>query len=311
MRNSPAHPPMTVAILLGVFNGEPYLPQQLASIAAQTYPHWQLIASDDGSSDGSVDCIRDWAAMQAKDVRIQTGPARGFAANFLSLLLDEAISANCYAFCDQDDVWHADKLARAIAWLAQIPSSQPALYGSRTRLIDATGQPLGYSPRFRKPPGFRNALVHNVAGGNSMVMNRAARALLVQAGMRDVPLHDWWCYLVVSACGGVVHYDAQPSLDYRQHGQNLIGNPSGPARFLAYWQQWRRGEFFRWNREWQQLLREAALPVTPEHRALLDALAHGPQGGLGRLAKLRALGLYAQSWKGQLLLAIAAFFRRI
>ncbi|EDK72391.1 glycosyl transferase, group 2 family protein [candidate division TM7 genomosp. GTL1] len=59
-------------------------------------------------------------------------------------------------------------------------------------------------------------MVQNVAGGNTMVFNNAARRLLIAAGSDvDVVAHDWWVYIVVSACGGRVHYDSRPSLRYR------------------------------------------------------------------------------------------------
>jgi hypothetical protein len=54
-------------------------------------------------------------------------------------------------------------------------------------------------------------------------------------------MHDWWCYLVVSAFGKVI-YDERPSVKYRLHGQNAIGAPThagqkllrGAIRFLNY-----------------------------------------------------------------------------
>src|SRR5258708_19935953 len=63
-----------------------------------------------------------------------------------------------------------------------------------------------------------------------MVFNQRARDLLAFCGADvDIPSHDWWLYQVTSACGGNVHYDAYPSVRYRQHTQNVIGSNIGFA----------------------------------------------------------------------------------
>jgi hypothetical protein len=63
-------------------------------------------------------------------------------------LLREDIKADYYSFSDQDDIWYKDKLERAIKWLKSIPSDIPALYCSRTQLVDDTGEDLGLSPLY-------------------------------------------------------------------------------------------------------------------------------------------------------------------
>ena len=90
-----------------------------------------------------------------------------------------------------------------LGWLQTVPRGTPALYGARTLLIDPEGAYLGRSPLFCRPPTFRNALVQNIAGGNTMVFNEAARRLLMAAGSAvQVPSHDWWLYLLTTAGGG-------------------------------------------------------------------------------------------------------------
>ncbi len=125
------------------------------------------------------------------------GPSRGFAENFRSLLTSSDVAADYFAFADQDDVWDKDKLSRAIGPVRETATETPALYCSRTRLVDESGQPIGFSPLFTRRPGFRNALVQSIAGGNTMVMNRAALSILAQSAQRTSPSRspDWWTYL--------------------------------------------------------------------------------------------------------------------
>src|SRR5215470_9753056 len=137
----------TATILLCTFNGEHFLAQQLASLKRQTFKNWKLIASDDGSSDQTKSILRAFGKSFAPGkVKIIDGPRRGAPANFLFLACGKNLASDYYAFCDQDDVWEADKLARAISILEQPGLAVPALYGSRTSLIDETGKTTGLPP---------------------------------------------------------------------------------------------------------------------------------------------------------------------
>src|SRR5262249_46946867 len=160
-------------ILLCTLNGERFLVEQLASLERQTFTNWRLVASDDGSNDHTKSILQAFKrSHETGKVEIIDGPQRGAPANFLFLACRQNPVSDYYAFCDQDDVWEADKLARAIAILEQAPPGVPALYGSRTSLIDESGEKFGLSPLFPKTPTFRCALVQSIAGGNTMVFNR-------------------------------------------------------------------------------------------------------------------------------------------
>ena len=145
----------------------------------------------------------------------------GFWQNFVSLVRSDDVDGDLFAYSDQDDVWFPEKLAKAVSWFEARPTDQPALYFTRTELIEEGGAPIGFSPLFVRAPTFQNALVQNIGGGNTMVFNRAAR-LALRATPADVALvaHDWWTYQVVTGIGGLAHYDPWPSLKYRQHGRN-------------------------------------------------------------------------------------------
>jgi glycosyltransferase involved in cell wall biosynthesis len=187
--------------LLCTLNGERFLAQQLASLEWQTFKNWRLIASDDGSSDRTKSILLAFQRYsEPGKVEIIDGPRRGAPANFLFQACAENLASEYYAFCDQYDLWEADKLSRAINVLEQGDPGILAFYGSRTRLIDEDGNEIGFSPFFPKRPEFRSTLVQSIAGGNTMVFNQKARELLVFCGAdMDVPSHDSWLYQVTSA----------------------------------------------------------------------------------------------------------------
>ncbi|WP_439373040.1 glycosyltransferase family 2 protein [Bradyrhizobium sp. DASA03120] len=236
-----------VAILLGVRNGARFLSEQLQSYAEQTHPNWSVHVSDDGSSDRTRDIIQDFAGGVSQEVTLRCGPRTGAAANFLGLLRDDTIEADYFAFSDQDDIWCAEKLGRAISMLRSAPSDQPALYCSRTELIDEAGRHLGYSTAFKRPPSFRNALVQSVGGGNTMVFNRLVGDLLRHVPDDIVVAHDWMTYLTVSAAGGIVFYDQMPSVRYRQHRDNLVGSNLGFQAAVRRAKKIFAGQWRGWN----------------------------------------------------------------
>jgi glycosyltransferase involved in cell wall biosynthesis len=302
-----------VVILLGTKDGSAFLRDQLRSFADQSHTNWFLVVSDDGSRDATADMIERFAAEHPQRVVMREGPRQGVTANFLSLAADPTIAADVFAFSDQDDIWHAEKLARALALLATVPQGTPALYCGRTELMTEDGRCYGFSLRFRRPPSFRNALVQNLGGGNTMVFNRAAKALLEAAGTQDVVLHDWWLYQLVSAAGGAVFYDPQPMLKYRQHPANLIGSNQGGAARLLRVRMMVGGRFRDWNATNIAALRR--LPehlITPDNRRVLDLFAAARSAALSkRLALLWRSGVYRQTLLGNLGLFAAAVLKRL
>ena len=302
-----------VAVLLCTKDGERFLAEQLESINSQTFSGWKVWASDDGSHDGTLTILDQYRSLWGGKLSVQPGPERGFAANFLSHVCNEKIMAEYYAFSDQDDIWERDKIARAVAWLDTVPATEPALYCSRTRLIDEAGREIGLSPLFVKPPGFANALVQNIGGGNTMVFNHAARILFKEAGrLGDVVYHDWFAYLVVAGCGGRIFYDSWPSLYYRQHSSNLIGCNRGLAARLLRFRLLLQGQYKEWNNRNIKMLRGIHPLLTPENRSILkywEDLREQPL--LLRCAGFARAGIYRQTVFGTLSLLVALCFRRI
>ena len=306
--------PAKVAILMCAYNGESFLAEQLDSFHRQTHDNWILVVSDDDSQDGTLALLngygRSWGAER---LRVVHGPKRGFAANFLSLTCRNDIEADFFAWSDQDDIWCEDKLEVALAWLQTIPQHIPALYCGRTQLISESGSPLGFSPRFCLPPGFANALVQSIAGGNTMVFNQAARNLIREAGVElSIPAHDWWAYQLVSGGGGVVRYDPEPKVGYRQHSENLIGSNSGWSARLVRLRMVFQGRFYEWNEQNIHALESMQHRFSQEQRVTLERFKNARnQTFFRRVLGMRLAGLYRQTLLGNLGLILATLLKKI
>jgi glycosyltransferase involved in cell wall biosynthesis len=301
---------------MGLYLGAPFLPDQLASIAAQSHRNWALIAADDSPrDDGSAGLIADFAAAHpGHAISLRPGARAGFARNFLTLLQAVPAGMPYAALCDQDDVWFPDKLARAVAMLARVPGDEPAIYCAATVICDEDLHRIGLSAPFARPPDFRNALVQSIGGGNTMVLNRAAIDLAAAAAAEapDPVAHDWWLYQLVTGCGGRVLRDPEPALYYRQHGDNLIGaNLSAmarAARLLALL----GGRFRRWNDTGLAALGASRHRLTPEAQTVLARFEAARRGPVRRrLRALAASGVYRQGRAGTAALWIACLIGRL
>lgn len=132
MADAMRYPETGVAILLSTYNGASFLHAQLNSFLAQTHENWVLHWRDDGSTDETVQIMREFTAKIGAERCVESsssGPHMGAAPSFLALLA-ENLGAGAVAFADQDDVWLPDKLQCALAMLKQA-DDKPALYCAR------------------------------------------------------------------------------------------------------------------------------------------------------------------------------------
>jgi glycosyltransferase involved in cell wall biosynthesis len=221
----------TVHILLATCQGEQFLQEQLDSIAKQTYPDWVLHVSDDGSTDNTCRIIAAFGQAVSQSVILDVGQCKGSTINFFHLVNNAPINnpLDLYAFCDQDDVWLPEKLERVILHhkAQNIAPNQAYLYCGRTRVVNEKLLFEGLSPMPCRPLSFGNALLQNVAGGNTMVLNLALLKILRTINPINSVLHDWTTYQVASGCDGLMYFDQTPTILYRQHRTNLIGINNG------------------------------------------------------------------------------------
>lgn len=221
-----------VDVLLAVYNGAAYLAEQLDSVLSQAGVDVHVVARDDGSTDTSPEILREYAEKYPGQVSfmMKQGGGRGAADNFFALMKNDS-DADYFAFCDQDDVWAPDRLEKAVEQLRTLGEG-PRLYCSAVTYVDAELNVIGNSSH-TVLPGFRNALVENIAQGCTMVFDAGLRRVVVERMPTKAAIHDWWMYLVATAFGHVI-YDPVPRLLYRQHGANEVGGN------FSLWQKLRK-----------------------------------------------------------------------
>ncbi len=305
----------TVAVILAYYNGNRFLPAQVRSILNQSHRNLAVFICDNHSDIAvNIEALR-LAPEEREKVYLGSRPANiGFAGNFLSALHEIGREFPYFAFSDQDDIWHVDKLSDALETLKKYPPDLPALYCARTRIVDENARvEKGNSRLFIKPPTFANALVQNIGGGNTMVFNKGARDLIVASSANvDVVYHDWWCYQIVSGAGGIVHYDPKPCLKYRQHGANLVGANRGLGAKLARVDGLLRGNFRNWNSANLKALSKNKGFLTPDNQKRLDDFITARKSGvLKRLFFSYRAGIHRQMLLDNIGLFLGLLINRI
>lgn len=224
----------TCSVALCTCNGAAYLPDQLASIAAQSRLPDELVVRDDASTDDTPAVVQTFAARAPFPVRFERNAERlGSTRNF-----DGAIGActgDVIALSDQDDVWRPDKLDAIERRLQESPGV--GLVFSDADLVDAASNPIGARlwarigfdsrrQRFWRDRGALTALVPGrIVTGATMAFRSRFRALVLPTPSGIAPMiHDGWIALAIAAISGVAFIE-EPLVAYRQHEAQQIGAP--------------------------------------------------------------------------------------
>lgn len=221
----------TVRVLLATYNGVSYIRQMVDSVLQQDYSDIQIVLSDDGSSDGTEKILEEYAcAFPEKVLHYKSGLRFGCAQKHFMHLLSAFQDAPYVMFCDQDDVWHPDKIRKTLDKMRSVESdsSVPVMIHTDLRVVDSELREI--SPSFckhSKLDGNRLALnqllVQNVVTGCTMMINNALVKLACNCSCdTGMLMHDWWLALLASACGKTGFLE-EATIDYRQHGNNSVG----------------------------------------------------------------------------------------
>lgn len=105
-----------VSIIVPVYNAIKYIEAAIDSVVRQTYPDWELILVDDGSTDGTFECMETYCrALSDERIRIERTPSNTGAAGARNYGLSKA-RGRYIAYLDADDLWDETKLYKQISF---------------------------------------------------------------------------------------------------------------------------------------------------------------------------------------------------
>lgn len=264
---------MRISVAMCTYNGACYLREQLASIAAQSLLPDELVVCDDGSTDGTVAMLEEFAASAPFAVRIVRNPANlGYGRNFVQAV--QLCSGEVVALCDQDDVWYREKLARTVAGFEADPAADG--FFSDGEMIGADSELLGRSlwasfafgpeevRRFNSGGAVDELLRRNVVTGMAFAFRSRVKGLL--ASLPESWIHDGWLAFLIAARSRLI---ACPErlVGYRVHGAQQVGAPvslrgkiewireHGPGAYIAETHRRNLDEYQRTAAQFEDLAR--------------------------------------------------------
>lgn len=204
-----------ISVCMATYNGEKFIRKQIDSIVKQISVNDELIISDDGSTDSTVDIIRDYQ-KRFQNISLLCGPRQGVVKNFENALVH---AHGDYIFLtDQDDVWADTKVQSVMECFSKTGCD---LIVHDAKIVDGDGKTIEES--FFKHRNSRKGYLQNLVKNSFLGCCMAFRKDVLEAALPfpdQIEMHDWWIGLIAEKIGKTVMLDEKLLL-YRRHGNNV------------------------------------------------------------------------------------------
>lgn len=187
---------MMVSVVLCTYNGMRFLREQLDTVVEQTLTPFEVIVQDDGSTDQTLDIVREYCQKYPFVKLYQNEATHGVNGNFFSAM--RRATGDLIAICDQDDIWELQKLEKMVATIGT-----NLLCSCRTKPFSEDGAYVDYDervPNYRLP-----RLLYASVLGHSMLFQRKLLDMLPNVDATDYgTVYDVVLGVTAAACGEIV-----------------------------------------------------------------------------------------------------------
>lgn len=298
-----------VAVILSSYNGEKYIQEQILSIINQKQVDVRLFIRDDGSSDSTVEIVKELCQTYSNIIFTNKGKIEniGVRNSFLTLL-DYAVKydpdTEYYCFADQDDVWLENKIIEAVRCF--LSTDRNILYFSNKTIVDSNLKII-YNENIEYYNDILEICWGAQASGCTMLFDTTLARIVLSNYKNINLLHDSLFYRVAHIVGTKIVFDRRSFILYRQHQANVIGI-SGSTKTNYNWKGlFSKSECFISNLTYQ-LLTSYSDYITPSSRQYLEMIInykHSIKSCIrlifNNFAWKRPLKLYA-IWVGKIIL---------
>ena len=217
-----------ISVCIATYNGALYLKEQLDSICRQTLKPFEVIISDDNSSDATLSIAESFSDKLPLKI-IQNQKNLGFSKNFESVI--QAANGEYIALCDQDDIWVDTKLAI----LYESIGSSSLVYAN-SLLVNAQGKSLKKTlaqklkNNFISSKSALNFLYDNAVSAHAILFKQELVAFIVPFPKQTY--FDAYIAATAASLEGVIYVD-ETLVHYRQHATNTLGNKKSKKRLIS------------------------------------------------------------------------------
>lgn len=212
-----------VSIITPCYNSADYIGQMIESVLRQTYTHWELLITDDCSTDESVSIVRSYAEKdnRVKLFQLEKNSGAGVARN-KSI---EMAEGRFIAFLDSDDRWMAEKLEKQLAFMQE---QDCALSYTAYLLCDDENRQKGIIVG-RKKETFFSMLCDDGIGCLTAIYDteKVGKVFMPQLRKRQ----DWGLWLTIMKRCRVAYGLKEPLAIYRLRSGSISHNKRSLVRF--------------------------------------------------------------------------------
>ncbi len=210
------------SVCIATYNGEKYIEEQLRSILVQLRPDDEVIVSDDGSTDNTLNIVE---AMGDERVKVLHSHCHDVKGNFVNAL--EHAQGDVIFLSDQDDVWLPGKYERCVQELKCVD-----LVCTNSKITDEHLNVVcdNFFKLYHSHKGILRNIINGTYYGSCMAFRRTLLpSALPMPSSQDVN-HDLWLGLVAEMTGSV-KFIQEPYLLYRRHRSAV----SQTGRYSNFW----------------------------------------------------------------------------
>lgn len=225
-----------ISIIVPVYNAERFIEETLACVTAQSYPQWELLLVEDGSSDRTVSIIEEYIKLNGeKRIRLIRQPENLGAARARNRGLEEA-AGRYIAYLDADDLWVPEKLERELAFMSE---KNAAFAFTGYEFVDENGRGTGKVVRVPETLTYRQALKNTTIFTTTVMFDteKIDKTLLEMPIIKSEDTALWWKVLK----NGYIACGLDENLaKYRRAGKTLSSNKLEAIRRI--WNLYRKAE---------------------------------------------------------------------
>lgn len=214
-----------VSVCLATYNGGKYIKEQIDSILIQLGKEDEIIVSDDGSSDMTLDLLKNY---QDSRIKIFSNKQKnGVIGNFENAL--RKASGDHIFLCDQDDIWQPNKVSRTLFYLESYD-----LVVSDCSIIDEKNNIIcqSFFDKHNSGPGFWKNIAKNAYLGCCMAFNKDVLDYILPFP-KHIAMHDIWIGLSVEL-NGKTCFSEEVLMFYRRHGNNASSSSEKSNLSISY-----------------------------------------------------------------------------
>ncbi|WP_394188559.1 glycosyltransferase [Paenisporosarcina quisquiliarum] len=220
---------MNVSVAMATYNGQDFLIEQIDSIINQLGAQDELVISDDGSTDNTIEIINHY--LKDDRVKLYKNPDRGVIKNFENAI--NKTQNEIIILSDQDDVWLPNKVKYI---KNEFNDNKSKLIVTSAKRVNSDLEEFEIDSIYNRSwqKGVIRNFVKNTYIGCCMAFDRTLLDKILPFPS-NIPMHDVWIGLLAELNEIEIKYIEEPLILYRRHGNTATNNHRSKFKKIVYW----------------------------------------------------------------------------